>query len=228
MEDPTDRLIRRTQTYWYSDGLAEIGLTIICLLLSVYFYAQATLARDSWLFRILDMGFLLILLLGILISRKFVTFLKTRLTYPRTGYVSYKPPEPAQKLGSIALGIFTSATLIFVIAFGRLNVETYLPVITGLLVGVILFVFGMRSRVLRFFILATISALFGSGLTLMNPGDMLGLSYYYGLMGLTVLVTGLLVLRDYLAKTQPTGGYFGQTDERLDRHVDHPHTSDLL
>ena len=206
MEDPNDRLIRRTQTYWYSDGLAEIGLTIICLLLSIYFYAQATLAHDSWLFRILDMGFLLILLLGILITRKFISFLKTHLTYPRTGYVSYKPPTPAQKLGSIALAIFTSVALIFVIIFGRFNVETYLPIITGLLVGVILFAFGLRSRVLRFFLLATISALLGSGITLMNPGDMLGLSYYYGLMGLAVLISGLLVLRDYLAKTQPTGG----------------------
>lgn len=206
MEDPNDRLIRRTQTYWYSDGLAEIGLTIICLLLSIYFYAQATLAHDSWLFRILDMGFLLILLLGILITRKFISFLKAHLTYPRTGYVSYKPPTPAQKLGSIALAIFTSAALIFVINFGRFNVETYLPIITGLLVGVILFAFGLRSRVFRFFLLATISALLGSGITLMNPGDMLGLSYYYGLIGLAVLISGLLVFRDYLAKTQPTGG----------------------
>ena len=206
MEDPTDRLIRRTQTYWYSDGLAEIGLTVICLFLSGYFYGQATLTQGSIFFRLLDVGFLLILILGILITRKLVAFLKTRLTYPRTGYVSYKEPKLAQKMGAIAFAIITSATIIVAIAYGGDNINDYLPIVTGILVGVILFIFAVRSGVLRFFLLAVISALLGSGLTLLNVGDMLGLSYYYGLMGLVVLVSGLLVLRDYLTKTHPVDG----------------------
>ncbi|MFO7622814.1 MAG: hypothetical protein R6V73_00560 [Anaerolineales bacterium] len=203
MKNPTDRLIQRTQTYWYADGLAEIGFTIICLMLSAYFYGQAMLAPGSLLFRILDVGFLLILILGILISRKVVTILKTRLTYPRTGYVSYKQPKPSQRLGSIAIAIVTSAIIILVISFGSDNIGAYLPIVTGVLLGTILILFAYRSRVSRYYLLATISALLGSGLSLSGVGDMLGLSYYYGLMGLVVLISGLLVLRDYLIKTQP-------------------------
>lgn len=203
MENPTDRLIRRTQSYWYSDGLAEIGFTIICIILAAYFYGQATLSPDSLLFRILDIGFLLILLLGILITRKVITILKTRLTYPRTGYVSYKQPKPAQKLGSIALAIITSGILILIISLGSNNIEAYLPIVTGILLAAVLSLIAFSSRVFRFYLLAVISALLGSGLTLSGVGDMLGLSYYYGGMGLVVLISGLLVLRDYLTQTQP-------------------------
>jgi len=84
--------------------------------------------------------------------------------------------------------MIVSATILLVISFGSDNVEAYLPIVSG---------------ILRFYLLAAISALLGSGLTLSGVGDMLGLSYFYGLMGLTMLIFGLLVLRDYLMKTLP-------------------------
>jgi len=84
-KETTDRLIQRTKTYWYSDGLTEIGYTFVFLVLAAYFYGQATLPPDSLLFRILDIGFFLILILGILATRKLVIILKNKLTYPRTG-----------------------------------------------------------------------------------------------------------------------------------------------
>lgn len=202
MKDPTDRLIQRTQTYWYSDGLAEIGFTVICLVLSAYFFGQATLAPGSLLLRILDVGFLLILLGSGLIARKLVTLLKTRLTYPRSGYVSYKQPKPAQWLGSFFLAMIISAGILLIFT-NRDQIDNYMPAVTGIIMSAVLTFFAYRSRVLRFYLLAAISALLGSGLSLLGLGDMLGLSYFYGLLGVVLLIFGLLVLRDYLSKTQP-------------------------
>lgn len=202
MKDPTDRLIQRTQTYWYSDGLAEIGFTVICLVLSAYFFGQATLAPGSLLLRILDVGFLLILLGSGLIARKLVTLLKTRLTYPRSGYVSYKQPKPAQWLGSFFLAMIISAGILLIFT-NRDQIDNYMPAVTGIIMSAVLTFFAYRSRVLRFYLLAAISALLGSGLSLLGLGDMLGLSYFYGLLGVVLLIFGLLVLGDYLSKTQP-------------------------
>ena len=200
MKDPTNRLIQRTQTYWYSDGLAEIGFSIICLVLSAYFYGQATLAPGSLLFRMLDVGFLLILVGSGLIVRKLVTGLKTRMTYPRTGYVSYKPPKLAQQLGTIISGIVISS--IMVLIFSKWDqIEALMPAATGTLIGAALVFFAYRSKVLRFYLLAVISHLLGSGLSFSGMGEMMGLSYYYGLMALVLLIFGLLVLRDYLVNT---------------------------
>jgi hypothetical protein len=202
MKDPTDRLIHRTQTYWYSDGLAEIGFTVICLVLSAYFFGQATLAPGSLLFRILDVGFLLILLGSGLIARKLITLLKTRLTYPRSGYVSYKQPKPIQRLGSFILAMIISAGILLIFS-SRDQIEYYMPAITGIIMSAVLTFFAYRSTVSRFYLLAAISALLGIGLTLSGIGDMLGLSYFYGLLGVVLLIFGLLVLRDYLNRTQP-------------------------
>jgi hypothetical protein len=205
MKDPTDQFIQRTQTYWYTDGLAEIGMTFICLVLSAYFYGQATLAPNSFLFRVLDVGFLLILVVSGIITRKLVTTFKTRLTYPRTGYVNDKQPKPAHCLGSTVIGLILSAALILI--FSRYDhIEAYMSAATGILIGAALMFFAYRSRVLRFYLLAAISVLLGSGLSLSDVGDMLGLSYYYGWMALVVLALGLLTLRGYLIKTKALEG----------------------
>jgi hypothetical protein len=202
MKDPTDRLIQRTQTYWYADGLAEIGFSIICLVLSAYFYGQAMLAPGSLLFRILDVGFLLILVGSGLIVRKMITSLKIRVTYPRTGYVSYKQSKPVQRLGIMITGIVISSMMVLI--FSKWDqMEALMPAATGALVGAALIFFAYRSNVLRFYLLAVISLLFGGGLSLSGLGEMMGLSYYYGLMTFILLIFGLLVLRNYLVNTQP-------------------------
>ena len=205
MKAPTEQLIRRAQTYWYTDGLAEIGFAVISLVLSFYIYGYATLAPDSILYRILDVGFLLILLGTGLLIRKLISSLKSRLTYPRTGYVSYRPPKTSHSLGSMLLAILISAVLVFLLSSGK-NIEAYMPAASGILIGAALTYFAYRHGPLRFYLLAALSSLLGPGLSFSGLGDIYGLSLYYGFMGLGLLISGLLVLRDYLLKTEPLAG----------------------
>jgi hypothetical protein len=202
MKDPTEQLIRRTQTYWYSDGLAEIGFAFISLVLSFYFYGHATLAPGSLLYRILDVGFLLILLGAALLTRRIITFFKARLTYPRTGYVSYRQPNTFHRLSKMLLAMLIAAILVALFSSIN-NTDTYMPAASGILIGAALAYFAYRYGPLRFYLLAALSSLIGAGLSLSGIGDIFGLSLYYGFMGLGLLLSGLLVLRDYLLKTQP-------------------------
>ena len=41
MKDNVDNIIRRTQRYWYIDGLAEITVGLIFVLLNLFFLANA-------------------------------------------------------------------------------------------------------------------------------------------------------------------------------------------
>lgn len=202
MKESTEQLIRRTQTYWYSDGLAEIGLAFISLVLSMYLYGQVTLAPGSLLYRILDVAFLLILLGTGVLTRKVILRLKARLTYPRTGYVSYRAPNTIHRLGSALLALLISFVLVALFSSSE-NIETYMPAVSGILIGIASAYFAYRYGPLRFYLLAALSALLGTGLSLSGAGDIYGLSLYYGFMGLGLLVSGLMVLRDYLLKTQP-------------------------
>jgi hypothetical protein len=202
MKDPTQPFIRRAQSYWYTDGLAEIGLAFISLVLSMYFYGQAILPPGSWFYRILDVGFLLILLGTGILVRKLILKLKTRLTYPRSGYVSYRAPKTYHLIGATLLAMLIGAVLVALFSSVE-DIEAYMPAVTGILIGAAVTYFAFRSGPLRFYVLAALSALLGTGLSLSGTGDIYGLSLYYGLMGLGLLISGLLVLRDFLLKTEP-------------------------
>lgn len=202
MKDPTEQFIRRAHNYWFTDGLTEIGFAVMGIVLSLYFYGQATLAPGSIFYRILDVGFLLILLVSGVIIQKLVANFKARLTYPRTGYVSYRSPTTAQRAGAAILAILISI-LIATLFSSSDNIDAYMPAASGILLGAALAYIAYRNGLLRFYLLAAVSALLGTGLSLAGTGDMYGLSLYYGLMGLALLISGLLILRDYLLKTQP-------------------------
>jgi hypothetical protein len=212
MKDPTDPIIRRAKNYWFTDGLTEIGFAVICLVLSIYFYGQATLTPGSIFYRILDVGFLLILLVSGIVTRRLVTNFKARLTYPRTGYVSYRQPKRIQTIGVAVLAFILSSMLVVLFSSSEIS-PAYLPAASGILIGAALTFTAYRYGLLRFYLLAAISAIFGTGLSLSGAGDIYGLSLYYGFMGLALIISGLLVLRDYLIKSEPSE-LVGDSQER--------------
>jgi hypothetical protein len=88
---------RRAASYWFIDGLPEILLALTLGIVAIVgllwrLYAPAP-ARGIY-FLIVVTGFLLYLLA----ERRILDFLKSHLTYPRTGYV--QPPE--EKEGGLA------------------------------------------------------------------------------------------------------------------------------
>jgi hypothetical protein len=212
MKDPTDPIIRRAKNYWFTDGLTEIGFAVICLVLSLYFYGQATLTPGSIFYRILDVGFLLILLVSGIVTRRLVTNFKARLTYPRTGFVSYRQPKRIQIIGVAVLAFILSSMLVVLFSASEIS-PAYMPAASGILIGAALTFTAYRYGLLRFYLLAAISAIFGTGLSLSGAGDMYGLSLYYGFMGLALIISGLLVLRDYLIKSEPSE-LVGDSQER--------------
>jgi hypothetical protein len=202
MKDPTDSFIRRAQNYWFTDGLTEIGFAVLCLVLSLYFYGQATLTPGSIFYRILDVGFLLILLVSGIVIRRVITNFKARLIYPRTGYVSYHPPKRIQTIGTVILAFILSSMLVVLFSSSEIS-PAYMPAASGILIGGALTFTAYRYGLLRFYLLAAISAILGTWLSFSGAGDMYGLSLYYGFMGLALLIMGLLILRDYLIKSEP-------------------------
>jgi hypothetical protein len=212
MKDPTDSFIRRAQNYWFTDGLTEIGFAVLCLVLSLYFYGQATLTPGSIFYRILDVGFLLILLVSGIVIRRVITNFKARLIYPRTGYVSYHPPKRIQTIGTVILAFILSSMLVVLFSSSEIS-PAYMPAASGILIGGALTFTAYRYGLLRFYLLAAISAILGTWLSFSGAGDMYGLSLYYGFMGLALLIMGLLILRDYLIKSEPSE-LVGDSQER--------------
>jgi len=94
---------RRAVSYWFSDGLEEIVLGIGFLIAAAAAflwgaYAPAA-ARLAWL------AVLAVVVCCLALKRRIVGALKSRITYPRTGYA--QPPEEIERLAGEFLTVLS-------------------------------------------------------------------------------------------------------------------------
>ncbi len=191
---------RRVNRYWYTDGLAEILGGGMFLLLAVYFALQDFLGPDLMLSGILQAGLALLLIGGAFVSRRLINSLKTRLTYPRTGYVEYRASKKDTGRKRILVFILAFTISALTIAFvGIFKSFNSIVAVTGFIVGMILVLLrGKASGLFRFYILGAISLLLGFSISASRLTEGYALGLYYGLMGVCFLVSGGLTLRHYL------------------------------
>ena len=196
-----DKIEKRTVRSYYEDGLTEIALGLVFLLLGAYFYAEATLPPGSTVLTFVSSaGFLGIFAAAFLVNR-LLRFLKRRITYPRTGYVSFKKKEagPKRRFAAAAVAMVISAGLAVLYGLSP-SVRLLLPAVNGLLFAVAGLLVANRIGLVRFYILAAASAVIGVGLTAAGAGDAKGVSLFYLLFGAAVILTGAAALAIYLRR----------------------------
>ena len=205
MKDDLITAERRAIQYWHIDGTMELSFGGICLLLGLYFFAQSTLPKESLLYRILDIGFLLILLLGGLLTNALVKLIKERITYPRTGFVAYRRKYGLSRWVRIAisagLSMLMAVLVVLLITNPRFGM-TWMPAVSGILLGIVWLIIAYRTALVRFYLQAVIIVLAGVGLSLAGVGNFMGMAIFYGLMSLALLVSGGVTLWIYLRQTQ--------------------------
>ena len=206
MTNDIDKVIQRTHRYWYEDGLAEIAtgwMFVLCGLLS---FVMDSIPPGLPLASVLAVGFtILVLTFGGLAVGRAVKAVKNRVTYPRTGYVSYRRPESNRRRRiavagvGIALGVLGTVLSIA----GAPTWLVSMPMVQGLIIGAVLLYLGHRLGIARFYVLAFLSALIGVMVALNGFDDALGSAAYFGQMGLVQTASGLFTLRTYLSQAQP-------------------------
>ena len=191
---------QRVKRYWYTDGIGELIGGGMFVLLGVYFALQEFLGQNSTVGGILQVSLILVMIGGMSISRWLVNTLKTRLTYPRTGYVEYQVDERKMKtrrLWVIILAFTISAlTMVFVRLFQAFD---SIVAVTGVGVGLILVILRTKSSGLaRFYVLGAVAVVLGLALSISGLPNGYSLGLFYGLMGLFFMFFGGLTLRRYL------------------------------
>jgi hypothetical protein len=200
MQNNLSDVEQRVKRYWYTDGIGELIGGGMFILLGIYFALQEFLGQNSLVGGILQVSLILVMIGGMWVSRKLVTTLKTRLTYPRTGYVEYHVDErnlKSRRIWVILLAFTISAlTMVFVRLFQSFD---SIVAVTGVTVGVILVILRAKiSGLTRFYALGVISILLGLALSVSRLPNGYSLGLFYGLMGLSFMTSGGLTLRRYL------------------------------
>lgn len=195
---------RRTRRYWMVDGLAEIMMGCVMLLLSAaQLLALSVPAAIGGFARFL---FPMVVLAIIPFQRRIINAVKTRITYPRTGYVEYPEPKRWHQLLGAILGFCIGAGLTLLLFYGQLSVSvSWLPLITGcslaLAMTYLAFYFGMP----RFYGLALFAVVAGILLWYLHIDGFVAGSVVSALVSLWLLIAGGITLRRYLQQTQRMG-----------------------
>jgi hypothetical protein len=201
MNEEPSHFKRRAMQYWFNDGLGELLIGAIFLGLGLIFYGITVLSSRSPLAYLLGLGLIPLILGGFLFARRMLSALKERVTFPRTGYVSYlRPPRKQRYLLPVAiLAILLLANLVNAAAP---NPRDLSPLLDGLVLAALLLLIG--QGLWRFFLLAGLSFLTGLGLYLLRLEGYPAHSAFYALAGLALLVSGGLTLWRYLYSTRST------------------------
>ncbi len=201
MNNEISNVKQRIYRYWYSDGIAELSSGGIFLLLGFYFAAQEYLKANSLASGLLQVGLVIVLVGGVFLGRWLIKALKSRLTYPRTGYVEYRVDKRNLNRRRVIVGIVAALIASFSLIFSEW-VVSYLDLtlaLTGILVGLILIVLqGRNFGVGRFYAFGGASVLLGLALAFSGLPNGYSLGLFYGLMGIVFAVSGGIVLSRYL------------------------------
>lgn len=191
MRDRIDEVMNQTHRYYYEDGLVELGVGILFLVIGLLLGVWARAATASPLFLAAVLGATLLVLGGGFAMKRAVGRIKERVTYPRTGYVSYhgRQPAPGRWL------IIAAAIGLVVLGFVFPDWLFRMPMMQGLLLCVILVYMGYRVRLGRLYLVGLIAAAVGLGATLLIPDEILGSSVVFGGAGVALLLSGACTLR---------------------------------
>jgi hypothetical protein len=198
--DPIQNAQKRAFQYWYVDGTFEFSFGGICLILAAYFYISRLLT-DSWMDGLMMFFFVLVMVGGGWLVNRLVMAMKERITFPRTGYVSFVRKTGSKRWGrALLLGSVSgiTATLMTLLLTNRSIGFNWTVTASGLLFGAVVTYLGFRTGAARFFVNAALSIGLGLALGLANLPENTGLTAFYGLLGLGMLAVGGISLWQYL------------------------------
>jgi hypothetical protein len=205
--DPFRKIEKQTRRTWYADGLWEIGFGALCIILGLLYLISSTFEQGgpyAVVLVLLQMG---VILFSFWAVRKFVLFLKERITYPRSGYVEYRKPTQRSNQRSRLLGlIFAAGVVGLVIITSALRVApNRLPLIVAAVFAIALTMVGYNFDLKRMYLLAALTLAWGfsMGFFPMNSYGSIGL--FNAGFGVLTAISGAITLWFYLRSTKPAG-----------------------
>lgn len=202
MEDRMLDVEQRVKRYWYSDGIADISVGAMFLMLGLFFGVQGYFGEGSKVAVILQVSMVLVMMGGIFGVQWLVNTLKARLTYPRTGYVEYRAKDKeSNQRRYVVIAVALIIVVASIVLFDFVRELDSMVLTSGILVGAVFIALrGKSTGVTRFYILGGIAIVLGVGLSMGNLHQLYNLALFYGLEGVLLMITGGVVLRRYISQ----------------------------
>jgi hypothetical protein len=189
-----DEAVRRTYRYYYDDGIVEMAVGLLFVLTGGVLFAWMGVGSSVWVTVILILAMLALAAGGILLLTQGIKIAKERVTYPRTGYVSYREKNPNR-----GRWWFMAMAIIIIVTAGfwpeALN---DMSILIGALLFIVLAYLGYRVGLRRFFLTATATLLIGLVSASLVTEEFVGVAVTFGASGMVLLLSGVCAFRSYL------------------------------
>jgi hypothetical protein len=211
---PTDPAIhpkRRVLQYQHIDGTFELTFGGAILLMGCCFslISQIPFPDSFAANNLLPFTPLIAFVGGAFLIDYLVQRLRARVTYPRSGYIAYKRPQPLKRSTRlfiwIGIPILTVAldALLFLNrskfpAQSQDNLSFVMLGFSGLLLSGLWAIIGWKVSLPRFYLIAVVSLLTSAGLFFNGIGGYLGWALFFGVIGAALLISGGVTLWQYL------------------------------
>lgn len=208
-QQDVDRLLREAHRHWFEDGLPEMGLGLLFLAIGGHFALRVALVASGLLAGVVSVTLPLLIVAYALGMRSLVFALKKRYTLPHRAH-PIRPPGEWQRRWALTI---SGGALAILIVWGTANLARqggrpagdWMPLLIALAIGVTYVYLGNRLSLVRFYVIAALSGLWGALSVVVAAGGRAA-ALYFGLLGLSVLISGLYNLILHLrARSRPQG-----------------------
>ena len=194
--DNVQKIKKRAFQYWFSDGLNEIGLGFVFVVLGIYFLLEDLLSQTGLFRLIVDSSLILVILGSLWLVNRGIRYFKENVTYLRTGFVTYDRTRHLPRWVTGLIAGITGALIACLLV--QSNLLNWLPALTGGILSLVFLYLAFRVNLVRFHVLAILSLVFGFSFSWIDIDPTLGTSAVYLMTGFSTFVSGLSVLFRYL------------------------------
>lgn len=193
-----DDLMRRPYRYFYVDGLVEMGVGGLFFIIGLFLLVMTAAQQATALAWVAGIALVVLIIGGTYGVKWLIGVLKERVTYQRTGYVSYRQ-QPDRGRWLVVAGALLLAVLMLALPdWGR-----RMAFVDGTLLAIILGYLGYRASLRRLYVIGGVAFLIGLGASLFTANEILGTTLTFAGTGLALLISGGFALGTYLRDNPP-------------------------
>lgn len=215
MNDDLKETQLRALQYQHVDGTFELTFGGVFLLNAACSYGVSRLEifNPSLANGLLSFAPLLVFIGGALLIDALVQRFRKRVTFPRTGYIAYQKPQTLKRSTRLIIWIGIPILTVIMVVLLFLNrskfpmeqnqdyVGNLIPGFFGLVFGGLYAIMGWKIALSRFYLIALVSLLVGAWLFVSGLPTYLGMAFFFGVMGLSLCISGGVTLWRYLLDT---------------------------
>ena len=199
-----ENIIRNTRKYWYVDGLSEIAGGLIIFAAGLTYWLVSTLENTNIKYVLLMIAQPAVILIGSLIVRKYLPKIKEKLTYPRTGYLTFRmPPRNRRFRRALIVGLTAGFVAALVTMVSSKLPENYLPLLTSVFLLIFSIYLAYQTTVSRFYVIGFLMVILGVVISFVPFENALPYSLFFCGVGIIWIISGVITLIAYLKKTSP-------------------------